>query len=247
MRPAPGLLLFTLLGCISLPLAAQVKTLQVTDVSVPSSPIRVSGSLIVAQSIEASPRCVSVHSERCAVVSTQNDISVRNVGAIPILAFTVEMGAHLSDGNSYPSRIMQSEKIFGALLPPGASEPLHVFGGLEITPLGPGDEPFAPASEARVVFVQFADGSTFGDQKAGEKLLLMRQQSLEALAQLDAIYARQGEQAFDKAARQPNAGGMLGIAQFEKEDGPAATIARIRRMLATAKQRLAAMNAQAAR
>lgn len=41
--------------------------------------------------------------------------------------------------------------------------------------------------------------------------------------------------------------GMLEIAQFEKEDGPAATIARIRRMLPTAKQRLAAMSAQATR
>ena len=48
----------------------------------------------------------------------------------------------------------------------------------------------------------------------------------------------------EKAARQPNAGAMMGIAQFDKEDGPAATIARIRRMLATAKERLAAMTAQ---
>ena len=247
MRPAPSLRLVAFLGSISLLLAAQVKTLQVTDVSAPGSPIHISGSLIVAQSIETSPRCASVHSQRCAVTSAQADVTLRNVGDKPILAFKVEMGAHLSDANSYPSRVMQSEKIFGPLLAPGATEPLHVFNGVEITALGPDAQPFAPATEARAVFIQFADGSIFGDQKAGEDLLLMRQESLESLAHLEAIYTREGEKAFDKAARQPRAGGMLGIAQFEEQDGPAATIARIRRILATAKQRLAAMSAQPGR
>lgn len=247
MRPAPSLLLFALLGSLSLPLAAQVKTLQVTDLSAPGSPIHISGSLIVAQSIETSPRCASVHSQRCAVTSAQADVTLRNVGDKPILAFKVEMGTHLSEADSYSSRVVQSEKIFGPLLAPGATEPLHVFNGVEITALGPDDQPFAPATEARVVFVQFADGSIFGDQKAGENLLLMRQESLESLAQLEVIYTKQGEQAFVQAAKQPGAGGMLGIAQFEEQDGPAATIARIRRMLTTAKERLAAMSAQPGR
>src|SRR5512146_86474 len=142
MWPAPSLLLFALLGSISLPLAAQVKTLQVTDLSAPGSPIHISGSLIVAQSIETSPRCASVHSQRCAVTSAQADVTLRNAGDKPILAFRVEMGAHLSDANSYPSRVMQSEKIFGPLLAPGSTEPLHVSNGVEITPLGSDDQPF---------------------------------------------------------------------------------------------------------
>ena len=247
MRPAPALLLFLFLGCFGSLTAAQVAALQVTDASAPDSPIHISGSLIVARSAETSPRCELVHAPRCTVTSTQRDITLRNVSGRAIVAFVVEIGGRSWNGDFYSNRTWQSENIFGALFTPGASEPWRDAGGIEITPLGPGDEPFAPASEARVVFAQFDDGTMFGNQKAGEKLLLMRQQSLESLAQLDAIYTRQGEQAFEKAARQPNAGAMMGIAQFDKEDGPAATIARIRRMLATAKERLAAMTAQPGR
>lgn len=244
MRPAPALLCFAFLACLSFPLTAQVKTLQVTDISAPDSPIRISGSLIVAQSIEASPRCTSINSQRCTATSTQYDVSLGNTSDKGIVAFIVEMGSSSEDGNFYPSRTMLSEKLFGPLLGAGGSEPLHVPGGTGITSLGPDGQPFPPATEARVVFVQFADGSTFGDQKAGEHLLLTRQESLESLARLDAMYTRQGEKAFDQAARQPGAGGMVDVAHFEEQDGPVATIARVRRVLATAKQRLAAMTVQ---
>lgn len=244
MRPAPALLFLAVVTCLTIPLPAQVKTLQVKDISAPDSPIRISGSLLVAQSVEASPRCRSINSQRCAATSTQYEVRLRNASDKSIVAFIVEMGSSSEDGNFYPGGTMLSEKLFGPLLGAGGSEPLHVPGGTGITSLGPDGQPFPPATEARVVFAQFADGSTFGGQKAGEHLLLTRQQSLESLARLEAIYAGQGEKAFDRAARQPGAGGMVDVAYFEEQEGPAATIARIHRMLQTAKERLAAMTAQ---
>lgn len=247
MRPAPALLFFVFLTCFSFPVAAQVKTLQVRDISSPDSPIHVSGSLVVAQSIETSPRCTSINSQRCTATSTQYDVSLRNASDKAIVAFIVEIGSNSGDGHFYSHQTMISEKLFGPLLGAGGSEPLHVSSRVEITPLGPDDQAFAPASEARAVFVQFADGSIFGDQREGARLLLMRQESLESLARLDAIYTREGERAFDRAARQPGAGGMVAVDYFEEQDGPAATVARVRRVLATAKERLAAMTVQPGR
>jgi len=246
MRPAPALLLFLFLGFFSFPTSAQVTTLQVTDASAPDSPIHISGSLIVAESIETSPRCAVVHAQRCALTSTQYDVTLRNISDQPIVAYVANVNGQTSEGH-YLGRGYHAERIFGSLFAPGTGETWPNSGGVEITPQTAEVQPTNPSAAGQVLFVQFADGTTFGDRKAGEGLLLNRQQLLERLVQLDAIYTRQGEQAFDKAARQPNAGGMLGIAQFEKEDGPVATIARIRHMLATAEQRLAAMNAQAAR
>jgi len=246
MRPAPALLLFLLLGCFGFPTAAQVTTLQVTDASAPGSPIRISGSLIVAESIESSPRCAVVRAQRCALTSMQYAITLRNISNKPIVAYIANVNGQTSNGH-YVGTGYHAERIFGSLFAPGTGETWPNSRGVEITPQAAEVQPANPSAAGQVLFVQFADGTIFGDRKAGEDLLLIRQQSLESLAQLDAIYTRQGEQAFDKAARQPNAGGMMGIAQFEKEDGPAATIARIRHMLAAAKERLAAMTAQPGR
>jgi hypothetical protein len=247
MRPAPTLLCLALMGCIGLPAAAQVVTLQVTDTSAPGSPIHISGSVIVAESIETSARCAVVHASRCSIGSTQKEIKMRNVGNRPIVGYVASLRIRTPNGN-FKGGNYESERIFSRLFVPGETESWPPEnGGTEIRSQSADLKPTTSEASAQVVFVQFGDGTIFGDVKSGENLLRTRQQALESLAQLDAIYTEQGEQAFIQAAQQPGAGGMLGIAQFEEQDGPAATIARIRRMLATAKERLAAMSAQPSR
>lgn len=246
MRPAPTLLCLVLMGCLNLLAAAQVVTLQVTDVSANGSPIHISGSVIVAESIESSARCQVVRASRCSVTSLQKNITMRNIGSRPIVAYVASLRGRTPNGN-FEGANYESDETFGALFVPGQTESWPSGGGTEVRPQPADLKPTTPAAEARIVFVQFADGTTFGDAKAGEPLLLLRQQSLESLAQLDALYVTQGEQAFIQAAQQPGAGGMMGIAQMEKQDGPVATISHIRRMLATAKERLAAMSAQPGR
>lgn len=246
MRPAPTLLCLVLMGGLSLPAAGQVVTLQVTDVSANGSPIHISGSVIVAESIESSVRCQVIRASRCSVASLQKNITMRNTGSRPIVAYVASLRVRTPNGN-FEGGNYESDDTFGALFMPGQSESWPSGSGTEIRPQPADLKPATPAAEAQVLFVQFDDGTAFGDRKAGDNLLFRRQQSLESLAQLDAIYTKQGEQAFIQAVEQPGAGGMLGIAEMEKQDGSVATISHIRRMLATAKERLAAMSVELGR
>ncbi len=247
MRPALALLFLSLLGCTSLSLVAQVVKLQVSDTSAPGSPISASGTVIVAESIESSPRCQEVSAARCSVVSEQYDITLRNVSDKPVVAFVSDFKGRTPNGSSFGVGY-EAEMIFGGpLLAPGETAPGPRSGGVEIRPQTAEVRPTTSQAEFRILFVQFADGTTFGDAEAGEHLLLARQKSLEAMARLDGIFSRQGEQAFAQALQQTREDELGIFRQIEKEQGPAKTVGRMRRALSTAEQRLAAMTAQPGR
>lgn len=247
MRPALSLLFLSLLGCASLSLVAQVVKLQLSDTSASGSPISASGTVIVAESIESSPRCQAVSAARCSVVSEQNDITLRNVSDKPVVAFVSDFKGRTPSGNSFGMGY-EAEMIFGGpLLAPDETAPGPGSGGVEIRPETAEVKPTTPQAEFRILFVQFADGTTFGDPEAGEHLLLARQKSLEAMARLDGIFSRHGEQAFVQALQQTREGELSIFRQIEKQWGPAESVSRMRRALSTAEQRLAAMTAQAGR
>lgn len=246
MRPAPILLLLVCWGSLGLPSAAQVVNLQVTDTSAPDSPIRISGSVIVAASIGTSPLCLSIHLTRCTINSEQLDIVFANVSDQPIIAFIASLEVYAPNLNGGGDEY-RSDHIFGNPLEPAESEPWRDGARTRVSPARDDIQPTSPKAEEHVVFVQFADGATFGDKSAAESLLRDRQESLESLAHLQEIYARQGQEAFSKALQESGAGGMLGIAQMEKQAGPAQTFARIGRILANAKQHMAAMSSQPVR
>jgi len=64
-------------------------------------------------------------------------------------------------------------------------------------------ETIEPHVEARVLYAQLADGSGFGDEEYGKKILSLRQRSWEMLHRFDQIYRRQGPEQLMEVLRQP--------------------------------------------
>jgi hypothetical protein len=62
--------------------------------------------------------------------------------------------------------------------------------------INPSDQPNVPRAEFRVRFVQFADGSTFGDPSQAENDLAIRATITNGLRKLVQSYAEHGERAF---------------------------------------------------
>jgi hypothetical protein len=96
------------------------------------------------------------------------------------------------------------------------------------------------SAQGRVVFVQFIDGSTWGDPVAAERLLRDRRLSLKQLEILIDDYRRQGEEEFVKALLQPTLLQPIMELQelyHEKKDSPQ-VVARLNDMIENARTHL---------
>jgi hypothetical protein len=152
-------------------------TVPVVDKSDHRSPLKISGTasfteLIVAKSVKA---------------SSIFKVDARNVGEkaiILVLVYVDEAGPH----GVGTHQVIQRDHFFWGNIAPGESFVL-ARGRLGrrpsaccISPLGPANELKA---EIRVQYVQFIDGSTFGDETAAKDILGTRLAILDALRRLD--------------------------------------------------------------
>ena len=152
-------------------------TVPVVDKSDSGSPLKISGTasfteLIVANSVKA---------------SSTFKVDARNVGEkaiILVLVYVDEAGPH--GVGTY--HVIQRDHFFWGNIAPGESIAL-ARGPLAkrpsaccISPRGPANEPKA---EIRVQYVQFMDGSTFGNETTAKDILGTRSAILDALRRLD--------------------------------------------------------------
>jgi hypothetical protein len=84
-------------------------------------------------------------------------------------------------------------------------EPLKLGEERDIAPAYLGLEPGAKITEAvgQVLFVQYEDGSTWGNPEAGKRMLDSRPQKLAFLKHLVATYYESGQEAFDAILNDP--------------------------------------------
>jgi len=152
-------------------------TVPVVDKSDSGSPLKISGTasfteLTVANSLKS---------------SSSFKVDARNVGGkaiILVLASVDEAGPH--GVGTY--HVIQRDHFFWGNIAPGESVAL-ARGPLGrrpsaccVSPVGPANEPKA---EIRVQYVQFIDGSTFGDETTAKDILGTRSAILDALRRLD--------------------------------------------------------------
>ena len=97
--------------------------------------------------------------------------------------------------------------------------------------INPLDEPRDPKSAFRVEFVQFADGSIFGDSAKAKDVLANRSSTLLALRKLDRTYSAQGEQKFLSELFEAHGPTFARIRWTAKEKGASAAIAELRESL----------------
>jgi hypothetical protein len=97
-----------------------------------------------------------------------------------------------------------------------------------------------PSARAKVLFVQFSDGSTWGDAAAGERLLTNRQLSLKQLELLKEDYQKRSEEEFSNELLKPTLlQPILSLQELYRENKDLALVlARLEDMLENARGHL---------
>lgn len=152
-------------------------TIPVLDKSEPGSPLKISGTASFFDQIVANS----------VTVSGDFKVNARNIagkGIILLLAYFDAAGPHAGGTHN----VIQIDHLFWGEIAPGQSFPLarsrpgRRTSVCCINPVAPAEEPKA---EVSIQYVQFVDGSTFGDETSAKQILGTRSVILDALRRLD--------------------------------------------------------------
>jgi hypothetical protein len=216
------------------------------DNSGADSPFEVSGSLLLREAVRGNQ----------LEWSWGENVAVKNISSKPILLFVVTLtelgrhpapaGRHSAPGNG-PTYQLEDDRFFGEnLIQPGESLTLR-----DTEPGAPNMEccinPLAeksdPAGEYDLRFVQFADGSTFGDPAEARDVLAWRETILRGLRELNQSYAEHGKQGFTAKLKEQSSFSETApfgqiLAKYN-EGGVQTALDKARQILATAGQHAA--------
>lgn len=177
-------------------------------------------------------------------MSFQTDWAIKNISSKTIVAVVETMLVQYSNGSSDSVTEEYDAFFHPQLLNPGDSFPMGSGGSngqkvIEDRHSGHSD----PACEVAAQWVQFADGSTFGDVQQAKHLLASRKLIFEALGRLDDVYKSDGAEVFLsellKPIADPHADGYIEhLRQFEKQHTVVETYQRLDMHLQMAKERI---------
>jgi hypothetical protein len=183
-------------------LCAQVgQSMEIQDLSGKGSPIRISGRMRVGHD-----------SANQLPFSFQASFSIKNASPKGILLMVVNLQASNAAGLQFAQ-----EYFFGDAFAPGQVESHDVP---EIR-LGRGKLDPHAAAQAHAEFVQFADGSTWGDVHSAQSVLSDRGKTLAELDLLEHLYEQKGESAFlDEFARADDTLNVIRTLKTRCRDNP---------------------------
>jgi hypothetical protein len=172
---------------------------ELVDTSRQHSPIRIAGYVIFRDN----PSKVTRYSYQVGASAT--NVATKSV-VLLCMHFQTSGGSAPGLDNSY-----RSDYFFGDALPPDGSESVHISPFGFSAPIVNGvpqvetadPSPSRLTATAQVEFVQFSDGSTWGDREAAADALKARRETLGEFKMLQRIHTEQGEQAFMDALSKP--------------------------------------------
>ena len=226
------------LSFLSVVLLSQVLLSQQKQIDVPledagelGKPIEVTGKISVAETIAGN----EVRS------SWVENVTGKNVSRKPILLLIGILdatGPHSDGGYELIIDKFFSERV----IQPGDTFP---FPGRKTERseccINPLDDSRDPKAEFRVQYVQFLDGSSFGDAAAAKNVLASRSSTLHVLQELERTYSEQGGQMFvadlEKEVASDASGTVWLVGRTEKEKGIDAAISQLRKMIPLAAKR----------
>ncbi len=222
-------------------------TVPVVDESAAASPIRTTGTAVFSEGPENGQ----------AVCSYNCEIESRNVSQQPIVLLVMAEEFRCSSGVG-ERLISGHEYLFDReLLSPGKAimYPSHYCTSERI--VGPvASIARVPSAGVTTLYVQFQDGTSFGDDTYAQHILQIRQGALKALRRLQEIYQMQGEEKFREALRRQPDPREIGEAssvedrfieplrKIQREFGNVEVIRRIREKLSNAEVKLADLDAK---
>jgi hypothetical protein len=219
---------FVLFCCLSLSPAsfAQQEPIDVPfdDAALTASPITVTGKLSVQETVAAN----EVKS------SWEENVNATNRFTKPILLLIGDLdaiGPHSNGGT-----LLTMEYFFGDAISPGETFSL-VKGtfGRGFCCINPLREAHEPKASFRLTFVQFWDGSTFGDAAKAEDALANRDRTLKALRTLAQVATKHKQRFQSQLEQQLRLDDTLGvfasIRETQEQKGTDAAIARTYKIL----------------
>jgi hypothetical protein len=226
---APMSLRFFVLFCwlsLSSPSVAQQEPIDVPfdDAALTASPITATGKVSVRETVAAN----EVKS------SWEWNVDATNISTKSVLLLIGELdaiGPHSNGGTQ-----LTMEYFFGEPISPGETFSLYkrssVHDSCCINPLR---ETHEPKATFRLIFVQFLDGSTFGDAAQAENALAIRDRTLQALRTLAQVAAKDKRRFQSQLERQLRLDDALGvfaaIRETQEQKGADAAIARTYKIL----------------
>jgi hypothetical protein len=170
--------------------AAQVHT-RLNDISAAGSPVRISGQAAFRDDHSQGPR-----------YGFEANALAMNVSRKSILLFVMHFEVKGPTGPSLEDNYQQDYFFVADPLRPGGVEDVGLAPLRISSPMVNGElatetmRRAEPDALVTLEFVQFSDGSTWGDAQSATGALNARQQTLRELALLEQIYSQAGEQEF---------------------------------------------------
>jgi hypothetical protein len=174
---------------LSLPAYGWQTIVPITDASAPGSPVQNSGKISLIEEPSGS---------RSTVASAEEDWTVKNASTKPVVAIVESLAIEYPSGHK-SGRKAQYELFFYPDLMKSGEELSFSQNEPEIVRVGRlATGPVKPKCEVTALWIQYADGSTFGDKKYGESLLAGRRMTLEGLSHLRDVYTQKGPEQFER-------------------------------------------------
>jgi hypothetical protein len=229
----PVLSVLVLLTLPSIALAQQIYTAPIVEEAVGNSPLENTGVITLTKTIEGST----------VARSYSGRWTVKNISSTPIVAFHEKLVVTFADGSG-SSHEQIYDMFFGTKdLEPGATQDLSYEPDItERTRYAGSDAPSQkPTSEISERWVQFADGTTFGEAAYGQDILSARKSGLQLLTALNEAYVSEGPEGF---VRQLQAQGqaspfLYSLRAFQARGRTQDAIDALKRYLAAAEARKA--------
>jgi len=185
------ILLLSLAGACT----AQVTNIPIIDGASIHSPLGNEGSVTFQRTVDGAS----------AELTYSDNWIVRNISSKPIIAVHEVLIVHYADGGSRVHRA-DSDMFFGAkrLEPDAALDFSAPPSTVEHHATQSDSQPRIVSCEATEQWVQFEDGTTFGDPSYGQDTLSSRRADLQELARLNQVYASEGPEGFLRQLQQPS-------------------------------------------
>lgn len=217
----------------------KVTVVQVQDRSASGNPFAVSGTVEIRETPLDNKRVKGEISE---------DILVRNISGRAILTFVAWLDVVPAYGAPEHS-VRQYERFFTSeLIDPGDelifSEPY----GYSISPYDfEKSSPESPRAELRIVYVQFLDGSLYGNVAHGRDIRRIRKLTWHYLKDLDKAYTKLGEADFLQELSEivePGENVLIeNLRKMQRTRGTVAAVLHMRHMLQAAEEHQAGFTA----
>lgn len=231
MKTLAGL---TCVFCLSTPFYAADWSVSIVDKSTTGAPLVSAG--IVTVSLLTAPTGATV-------ISHRDDWKATNTSAKPVVALVATLLITFQTGTRVTRTARYDAYFHPTIVQPGDEVDLYAdsLGG-QITKAGPSDLG-EPVVDVTLRWVQFSDGTVFGDSQYGADLVRTRRDIRSALTKLDQVYRTQGGSAFLAELEKPVESApdadtyIEHLRIFEKQNGIEATVNQVEQHLKTAQQR----------